>query len=71
MLASARGARLVAAASASLPVPGHNVGRAFTPAAKPPLQGEVDAPQGADGGVHCRLVLQVSFKTRQALAPHP
>ena len=31
----------------------------------------VDAPQGADGGVHCRLVLQVSFKTRQALAPHP
>ena len=38
---------------------------------KPPLQGEVDAPQGADGGVHCRLVLQVSFKIRQALAQHP
>ena len=35
------------------------------------LQGEVDAPQGADGGVHCRFAPQVSFKTRQGLAPRP
>ena len=36
---------------------------------KPPLEGEVDAPQGADGGVHCRLAPQVSCKLRQGLAP--
>ena len=35
---------------------------------KPPLQGEVDAPQGADGGVHCRLVSEVSCKGHQGLA---
>ena len=28
----------------------------------------MDAPQGADGGVHCRLALQVSCKLRQGLA---
>ena len=28
---------------------------------KPPLQGEVDAPQGADGGVR-RLALPISFR---------
>ena len=36
---------------------------------KPPLQGEVDAPQGADGGVHCRLATEISCKPRQGLAP--
>ena len=36
---------------------------------KPPLQGEVDAPQGADGGVHCRFAAEVSCKTGQSLAP--
>ena len=40
---------------------------AVTP--KPPLQGEVDAPQGADGGVHCRLATEISCKPRQGLAP--
>ena len=38
---------------------------------KPPLQGEVDAPQGADGGVHCRFAPQVSRRPRQGLALHP
>jgi len=38
---------------------------------KPPLQGEVDAPQGADGGVHCRLAVEISGKARQTLAQHP
>ena len=38
---------------------------------KPPLQGEVDAPQGADGGVHCRLAAEISCKARQDLAQHP
>ena len=32
---------------------------------KPPLQGEVDAPQGADGGVR-RLALPISFRPTQA-----
>ena len=36
---------------------------------KPSLEGEVDAPQGADGGVHCRLAPQVSCKLWQGLAP--
>ena len=36
---------------------------------KPPLQGEVDAPQGADGGVHCRFATEISCKARQGLAP--
>ena len=31
----------------------------------------VDAPQGADGGVHCRFAPQVSRKPRQGLAPRP
>ena len=35
---------------------------------KPPLQGEVDAPQGADGGVHCRQAAKMSCKTRQGFA---
>ena len=35
---------------------------------KPPLQGEVDAPQGADRGVHCRLAMEISCKARQCLA---
>ena len=35
---------------------------------KPPLQGEVDAPQGADGGVHCRFAPQVSCNPRQGFA---
>ena len=34
---------------------------------KPPLQGEVDAPQGADGGVHCRLAAEISRKPGRAL----
>ena len=38
---------------------------------KPPLQGEVDAPQGADGGVHCRLAAKMSRKARQDLALSP
>ena len=38
---------------------------------KPPLQGEVAAPQGADGGVHCRLAAEISCKARQDLAPCP
>ena len=33
---------------------------------KPPLQGEVDAPQGADGG-RCRLAVEISGKVRQGL----
>ena len=36
---------------------------------KPPLQGEVDAPQGAAGGVHCRFAAEVSCKAGQSLAP--
>ena len=35
---------------------------------KPPLQGEVDAPLGADGGVHCRFAVEVSCKAGQGLA---
>ena len=35
---------------------------------KPPLQGEVDAPQGADGGVHCRFAAEISCKPWQDLA---
>ena len=31
----------------------------------------VDAPQGADGGVHCRLAAEIPGKARQGLAPHP
>ena len=31
---------------------------------KPPLQGEVAAPQGAAGGVHCRFAAEVSRKDR-------
>ena len=31
---------------------------------KPPLQGEVDAPQGAAEGVHCRFAAEVACKTR-------
>ena len=38
---------------------------------KPPLQGEVDAPQGADGGVHCRFAAKISCKARQDLALPP
>ena len=38
---------------------------------KPPLQGEVDAPQGAAGGVHCRLAAKISCKARQGLALPP
>ena len=38
---------------------------------KPPLQGEVDAPEGADGGVHCRLAAKISCKARQDLALPP
>ena len=41
------------------------------PPPKPPLQGEVDAPQGADGGVHCRFAAKISCKARQALALPP
>ena len=43
---------------------------AFQPAVsqKPPLQGEVDAPQGAAGGVHCRLAAEVSCEAGQGLA---
>ena len=36
---------------------------------KAPLQGELDAPEGADGGVHCRFAAEISFKARQVLAP--
>ena len=43
----------------------------WKPFTKPPLQGEVDAPQGADGGVHCRLAAKISCKARQALALPP
>ena len=35
---------------------------------KPPLQGEVDAPQGADGGVR-RPALPISFRAGTALTP--
>ena len=35
---------------------------------KPPLQGEVAAPQGAAGGVHCRFAAEVSCKAGQSLA---
>ena len=31
----------------------------------------VDAPQGADGRVHCRLAAEIPGKARQGLAPHP
>ena len=48
------------------PLTGEPFGR--KPFAKPPLQGEVDAPQGADGGVHCRLAAEISGKARQNLA---
>ena len=41
------------------------------PFAKPPMQGEVDAPFGADGGVHCRLAAEISCKIRQDIAPPP
>ncbi len=34
---------------------------------KPPLQGEVAAPQGADGRVHCRLAAEISRKPGRAL----
>ena len=34
---------------------------------KPPLQGEVDAPQGADGGVHCRFATEISCKIGRTL----
>ena len=47
-------------------------GEAFEAAAahkKAPLQGELDAPEGADGGVHCRLAAEISRKVRQGLAP--
>ena len=37
----------------------------WKPFAKPPLQGEVDAPKGADGGVYCRLAVKMA---RQSLA---
>ena len=55
-----------------------------SPAATPPLTGEafeaaaaqkgspargLDAPEGADGGVHCRLAAEISRKVRQGLAP--
>ena len=40
----------------------------WKPFAKPPLQGEVDAPFGADGGVHCRLAAEISCKIRQDIA---
>ena len=43
----------------------------WKPFAKPPLQGEVDAPKGADGGVHCRLAAEISCKIRQDIAPPP
>ena len=43
----------------------------WKPFTKPPLQGEVDAPQGADGGVHCRFAAKISCKARQALALPP
>ena len=36
---------------------------------KAPLQGEPDAPEGADGGVHCRFAAEISRKVRQSLAP--
>ena len=36
---------------------------------KPPLQGEVGAPEGADGGARCRLTAEISGKVRQGLAP--
>ena len=45
--------------------------RLRSPLPKPPLQGEVDAPQGADGGVHCRFAAEISCKARQDLAPCP
>ena len=35
---------------------------------KPPLQGEVGAPQGAAEGVHCRFAVEVSCKAGQSLA---
>ena len=35
---------------------------------KPPLQGELGAPQGADGGGHCRFAAEVSCKAGQSLA---
>ena len=37
----------------------------WKPFAKPPLQGEVDAPKGADGRVHCHLAVKMA---RQSLA---
>ena len=43
----------------------------WKPFTKPPLQGEVDAPQGADGGVHCRFAAKISCKARQDLALPP
>ena len=38
------------------------------PPRKAPLQGELDAPEGADGGVHCRLAVEMPHKVRQGLA---
>ena len=61
-----RGAAPLSRLTPAAPLTGEPFG--WKPFAKPPLQGEVDAPKGADGRVHCHLVLQVSFKTRQALA---
>ena len=52
-----------------LPLQGRLYRRQSPP--KPPLQGEVDAPQGADGGVHCRLAAEIPGKARQGLVPHP
>ena len=34
-----------------------------------PCKGEPDAPEGADGGVHCRLAAEIPLKARQVLAP--
>ena len=38
------------------------------PPRKAPLQGELDAPEGADGGVHCRFAMEIPLKARQSLA---
>ena len=46
-----------------LPLQGRLYGQ--LPLKKAPLQGELDAPQGAARGVHCRLAVEISCKARQ------
>ena len=50
-----------------LPLQGRLLGR--RPPRKAPLQGELDAPEGADGGVHCRLAAEIPRRVRQGLTP--